>query len=38
MKKSTNYDITISSFTDFLRFGNFDLVVYYSFTDVLKFA
>lgn len=35
--KSQNYNITISKYFDGLRFGNFDCVIFYSFTDVPKF-
>lgn len=37
IKKINNCDITIAKNTDFLRFCNFDISIYYSFTDVIKF-
>ena len=38
IKKINNNDITITKNTDFLRFCNFDIAIYYSFTDVIKFV
>lgn len=38
IKRIANCDITIAKNTDFLRFCNFDVAVYYSFTDVIKFV
>lgn len=37
IKRINNCEITIAKNTDFLRFCNFDIAVYYSFTDVIKF-
>jgi len=38
IKKINNCEITITKNTDFLRFCNFDIAIYYSFTDVIKFV
>lgn len=38
VKRVNNCDITITKNTDFLRFCNFDIAIYYSFTDVVKFV
>jgi len=38
MRRVNSCEITISKNTDFLRFCNFDLTIYYSFTDVLRFV
>jgi len=37
IKRINNSEITIAKNTDFLRFCNFDIAVYFSFTDVIKF-
>jgi hypothetical protein len=38
IKRINSCDITITKNTDFLRFCNFDIAIYYSFTDVIKFV
>lgn len=38
IKRINNCEITITKNTDFLRFCNFDIAIYYSFTDVIKFV
>lgn len=37
IKRINNSEITIAKNNDFLRFCNFDIAVYFSFTDVIKF-
>ena len=37
IKRINSSEITITKNTDFLRFCNFDIAVYFSFTDVIKF-
>ena len=37
IKRINSSEITIAKNTDFLRFCNFDIAVYFSFTDVIKF-
>lgn len=38
IKRINNCEITITKNTDFLRFCNFDIAIYFSFTDVVKFV
>jgi len=38
IKRINSCDITISKNTDFLRFCNFDIAIYYTFTDVPKYV
>ena len=38
IKRINNCEITITKNTDFLRFCNFDIAIYYTFTDVIKFV
>ena len=38
IKRINNSEITITKNTDFLRFCNFDIAVYFGFTDVIKFV
>ena len=38
IRRIGNCEITIAKITDFLRFGSFDIAIYYSFTDVTKFV
>ena len=38
IRRINNSEITISKNTDFLRFCNFDIAIYFSFTDVIKFV
>lgn len=37
IRKSESYSITISKYFDALRFGEYDSIIFYSFTDVPKF-
>ena len=38
IKRINCCEITITKNTDFLRFCNFDIAIYYTFTDVIKFV